>query len=323
MPQFQIRDLRPSEIKPALQLALPSVVRTVHDTPARVDHFLRYLAAQNLEIDWKLGIVAKDRLVGSVLGVVSPGKVAMILASSCIPGAGQSNTVTQALRMLEQKARRANLAILQSLIPPNCSDRAQVLRQADYVFLADLCYLALNLPSSLPPQPRRPDVVVEDYRLVDGDVFRNTLGRTYEGSLDCPRLNGARTIEEIVQSHRHTGIHDPKLWLVAKVGGIPIGMALLTHVPLQAAMEIVYIGVVPEARGRAYGSFLVRLAIENAMRTNCKHLMLAVDQRNHYARKIYSSFGFEETDRRHAWIRTLRAPVSELSTHCSQPRDSM
>ena len=323
MDHFQIQDLRQEDIRPALHLALPSAARTDHDLPARVTHFLNYLAAQNLEIDWKLGIVTQGRLVGSALGVVSPGKVAMILTSSCTPDTALSDAVTEALELLEQKARQAGLAILQSLIPRDCADRAQVLSKAGYAFLADMRYLVLEVPRSLPTEPQHPDVVVEDYRSGDEVVFRNTLGRTYEGSLDCPGLNGLRTMEEIVLSHRHTGIHDPKLWLIAKVGDDPVGVVLLTHVPLQSAMEIVYIGVVPEARGCSYGNYLVRLAIEHAIRTNSEHLMLAVDHRNHYARKIYSSFGFKETDRRHAWIRKLRTPPSELSTSCSQRHDSV
>ncbi len=323
MDHFQIRDLRREDIRLALHLALPSAARTDDDLIGRVDHFLRYLAAQDLEINWKLGIVTQNCLVGSVLGVISPGKVAMILTSSCTPETALCDAVTRALELLEQKARHAGLAILQSLIPRDCADRAQVLSKAGYTFLADMRYLVLEVPRSLPAEPRHADVVVEDYRAADEVVFRNTLSRTYEGSLDCPGLNGLRTIEEIVLSHRHTGIHDPRLWLIAKVGDNPVGVVLLTRVPLQSAMEIVYVGVVPEARGCSYGSYLVRLAIENAVSANSTHLMLAVDHRNHYARKIYASFGFEETDRRHAWTRKLRTPPSELSTSCSQRHDSV
>jgi len=323
MDHFQIRDLQQEDIRPALHLALPSAARTDYDLSGRADHFLSYLAAQDLEINWKLGIVTQDRLVGSVLGVISPGKVAMILTSACTPETALCGAVAEGLELLEQKARHADLAILQSLIPRDCPDRAQVLSKAGYAFLADMRYLVLEVPRSIPAQPQHPNVVVQDYRAVEEMVFRNTLSRTYEGSLDCPGLNGLRTIEEIMLSHRHTGIHDPRLWLIAKAGDDPVGVVLLTHVPLQSAMEIVYVGVVPEARGCSYGRYLVRLAIENAVRANSTHLMLAVDQRNHYARKIYASFGFEETDRRHAWTRMLRTPLSELSTSCSQQRDSV
>ncbi len=150
MDHFQIRDLRQEDIRPALHLALPSAARTDHDLPARADHFLDYLAAQDLGIDWKLGIVTQGRLVGSVLGVVSPGKVAMILTSPCMPETALSDAVTQALELLEQKARHAGLAILQSLIPSDCADRAQVLSKAGYEFLADMRYLVLEVPRTLP-----------------------------------------------------------------------------------------------------------------------------------------------------------------------------
>ena len=70
-------------------------------------------------------------------------------------------------------------------------------------------------------------------------------------------------------------------------------------------MEIVYVGVVPQARGRSYGRLLVRLAIGAASRARKDHLMLTVDRRNHYALNIYASLGFTEMERRHAWIRSL------------------
>ena len=166
MDHFQIRDLRQEDIKPALHLALPSAAGADHDLPARVDHFLHYLAAQDLEIDWKLGIVTQGRLVGSVLGVVSPGKVAMILISSCMPETALSDAVTQALEVLEQKAQHAGLAILQSLIPPDCADRAQVLGKAGYVFLADFV-LALN--DSNPQVASRMVSIFNDWRRYDSE----------------------------------------------------------------------------------------------------------------------------------------------------------
>ena len=79
MDQFQIQDLRQEDIRPALHLALPAAGRTDFDSAGRVDHFLCYLGAQDLEINWKLGIVTQDQLVGSVLGVVSNHPTAVLL----------------------------------------------------------------------------------------------------------------------------------------------------------------------------------------------------------------------------------------------------
>ncbi len=305
MKNLRTRDLRPHEIHPALKLVLPASTLASQDPNGSADHFVSYLAEQNLEINWKLAIVDGERLLGACLGIVSPGRTAMILPSVCAPRSPLCSAVTRALMNLEHFARHEDLVILQSLIPEQGEGQAHALADAGYKYLADLRYLALVIrdqPSSVALSHK---LVLEDYCAVDKDVFLRTLEKTYEGSVDCPALTGLRATEDILLSHLHTGIHDPKLWFLARVNGKPIGVLLLTHVPLRSAMEIVYVGVVPEARGNSYGRYLVNLAIEKASMANRNHLMLAVDQRNHYAMKIYESLGFIETDRRHAWIRSL------------------
>ncbi len=300
-----IRDLRESEIYSALKLVLPSVTLLGDERDTRAGYFLDYLAAQNLKVDWKLGIVEGQRLLGACLGIISPGRNAMILHSDCSADSPLCRVLADALVRIEHLAQHDNVILLQSLIRDLNTGRARALQWAEYEYLSDLRYLTLVLPAPAGDVPCDPEFAVVDYTSVDEALFLRTLERTYLGSQDCPALSGLRTTEDIVLSHRHTGIHDPKLWLLAIINDEPVGILLLTHVPLRSAMEIVYVGVVPQARGRSYGRLLVRLAIGAASRARKDHLMLAVDRRNHYALKIYASLGFTEMDRRHAWIRSL------------------
>ena len=305
MGSMLIRDLRESEVHAALRLVLPSMTPLDDERDARARHFLAYLAAQNLTVDWRLGIVEGQRLLGACLGIISPGRNAMILQSDCSADSSLCRALADALVRIEHRAQQNDVILLQSLIPDLNTGRARALQWAEYEYLADLRYLTLVLPAPAGDVPCDPEFVVVDYTSADKALFLRTLEQTYVGSQDCPALSGLRSTADIVLSHRHTGIHDPKLWLMALMNGEPVGILLLTHVPLRPAMEIVYVGVVPQARGRSYGRLLVRLAIEAASRAHKDHLMLAVDRRNHYALKIYGALGFTETDRRHAWIRSL------------------
>lgn len=303
--QYQIRALRPDELDPALKLILPSLTHGAAESELRAGHFLSYLAQQHLSIDWRMAIVHGSRLAGAVVGIASPGKTALVLLSPCDANSALCEATAKALQTIQQQAQDQGVYLLQSLVAVNVPGQAEALAKAGYQYLADLRYLTLALPAAPQQQSETGGIVYREFHSVDEQSFLQTTERTYQGSLDCPGLDKLRSTQDILASHRHTGIHDPRLWLLAEVDADPIGVVLLTHVPMRNAAEIVYVGVVPKARGKQYGRCLVNRAIKIASQENKDDLILAVDFRNHYAMKIYDALGFMETDRRHAWIRSL------------------
>lgn len=303
--QYQVRALNPDELEPALKLILPNPTQGAAESELRAGHFLSYLARQHLSIDWRVAIVHGSRLAGAVVGIVSPGKTALVLLSPCDPNSTLCGATATALQTVEQHARDQGVGLLQSLIAPDGPGQAEALAQAGYQYLADLRYLTLPLSAVKEQQGDAAEIVFREYTAVDEQCFLETTERTYHDSLDCPGLGELRSTQDIITSHRHTGIHDPRLWLLAEVDANPIGVVLLTHVPMRNAAELVYVGIVPEARGKRYGRCLVSQAITLAHQEKKNDLILAVDFRNHYAMRIYDALGFAETDRRHAWIRSV------------------
>ena len=73
------------------------------------------------------------------------------------------------------------------------------------------------------------------------------------------------------------------------------------------ALELVYLGLVPEARGRGWGDRLIQLAMVTVARQNKSTLTLAVDSRNIPALKLYQRHGLSRIGSRRALIRDLRA----------------
>src|SRR5438067_2423990 len=63
----------------------------------------------------------------------------------------------------------------------------------------------------------------QSYRSADREFFHKTLQFTYDGSLDCPELNGVRTIEEVVAGHIAQGQFDPDRWWLAWLENQPAG----------------------------------------------------------------------------------------------------
>src|SRR5437660_4997313 len=52
-------------------------------------------------------------------------------------------------------------------------------------------------------------------------AFAKVLQQTYEGTLDCPELCGARTIDEILAGHRGEGKFDPAYWWLVQEADCP------------------------------------------------------------------------------------------------------
>ena len=62
--------------------------------------------------------------------------------------------------------------------------------------------------------------------------------------------------------------------------------------------ELLEIAVQPAMQGRGYGKALLAQAIALARRNGAVRMFLEVRESNARARKMYTSFGFEETGRR-------------------------
>lgn len=134
--------------------------------------------------------------------------------------------------------------------------------------------------------------------------FSATLLRTHDGTLDCPELNASRVPAELVAGfdlpERASAWH-----FLARADTAPVGLVLLN--PVERSLELAYLGVVPEARGRGYGAKLVRHALHQARCAGFETVSLSVDVRNTPAVRLYTKLGFVEYERRGVWLATWPA----------------
>lgn len=141
------------------------------------------------------------------------------------------------------------------------------------------------------------------------DEFRRVLHATYEGSLDMPELEGTRGLDEILEGHRAAGRFDAARWRLGRLAGETEAAAvlLLTEIPGRDVWEVVYLGLTPPARRRGLGLVVVRQALELA-HGRARTIELAVDARNHPARRLYEDAGFTLRDRRVVHLAVLSRP---------------
>ncbi len=165
--------------------------------------------------------------------------------------------------------------------------------------------------------------------------------RTYEGTLDCPGLSRFRTPREIVHSYCDAPAFDPEAWYLAvestegpdaawkssrgsssrgsaerrRATGECVGVVIgARHAGSSGGggsrfvAELVYMGVVPEARGRGIGGQLLDGALRGYVAAGADRVILAVDEANGPAQKLYRAAGFRPMFRESVFAKGLSPP---------------
>ncbi len=131
--------------------------------------------------------------------------------------------------------------------------------------------------------------------------FQETLIETYESSLDCPELNGLRTLDEVILGFRKSAPDLSRWWLLSKEGEA-VGVLLLADGGQTNTWDVGYLGIAPSARRKGYSKAAMRFAIEQSITAKQQALTLIVDQRNDPAIKLYQSFDFKVVDMREVYL---------------------
>jgi ribosomal protein S18 acetylase RimI-like enzyme len=194
----------------------------------------------------------------------------------------------------------------QAMLPVDADASAEALAACGFHWVADLRYLVCeqrHFPHVRPQLPFR----IRPQAGEDLDRLAPLVEATYEGTLDCPALNGLRSTRDVLLGYRATGDYRSDWWFSTEFAGRPVGCLILADYPAAAQVELVYFGLIPEVRGQGFGELLVRWAQFVARDAGRSRIVLAVDARNQPAIDAYLRCGFEEWGRRAVWLHTLPA----------------
>jgi hypothetical protein len=172
--------------------------------------------------------------------------------------------------------------------------------------LANLVYLVSSCDHFPQAEPRG-ELQFQCFAPADELRLGQLIERTYAGSLDCSELDGIRVISDVLSGYRETGEYRPDWWLFAQHAGQDVGCVLLADHPDHDQAELMYMGVVPEMRGRGWGEQITRYAQWMVGQAPRKRMVLAVDDHNWPAQGIYSTTGFDHWDRRCVYVLNLQA----------------
>ena len=241
-------------------------------------------------------------LLGAAVGAIVPGGSGLVWPPQAADGPRRSLHEDVLTRHVVGWLRQRGARLAQCLLAPEETSLAAPLLRNGFRHVTALWYLRheRELPPSWLGTPSR--LTLQTYEEADHDLFHATLWRTYEGTLDCPEVAGARTLEDVLTGHKAQGAFDPSLWWLGRAGADPVGVLLVAATAEPPVWEVAYVGVVPEARRQGFGRELLLRALLEARAAAVPELFLTVDGRNHAAWALYRSLGFTPFDKREVFL---------------------
>jgi ribosomal protein S18 acetylase RimI-like enzyme len=245
-----------------------------------------------------------ERLCGAAWGQSQVGNVAVFWPPQLVSGEDAKTAASLAravVRDLDDK--RVDLA--QSLLVSPDEQLVGVLRSVGFRHLADLLYLSCESARFPLVAPDPCEVDFEEYAESQRERLADVILRTYEGTLDCTALDGSRDMDDVIDGYMATGTFRPANWMFVRHGGSDVGVLLMADHVAARQWELMYMGIVPEFRGRGWGRQIAHYAQWLARGARAERLLVAVDSTNKPASNVYQSSGFEIWELRAVYVRTL------------------
>lgn len=293
------------EVSAAMRLVLATGPAKASDL--QVVEFLRYALARGIDTNATYVAERQGEILSAALPVPSEGRTLLLLAPAYFATPERRMAFGQLLEHVMGVYAAVGVHLAQVLLDPSEEEAIGLYAEHRFDRLAELLYLQTTTrrASAAPSLPAGWSWWT--YSDETHALFARTIAATYERSLDCPALAGKRDIEDIVAGHRAAGDFHPELWfLLTDERELPQGVALLAPAPPTDAMELVYLGLTPAARGRDLGDLLMRQALFATHAFPLPKLTLAVDSTNAPALKLYYRHGLRRVHSKVALMRDLR-----------------
>ncbi len=304
-------ELSNAELRERLEIQFSSA--DAEERNSQIKQLLESHSNQRLSLDCSLAIRVDDRILGVLTIATQPDGTINFWPAAVVSGLKKAKSGDIRRQLYSQAVRffrESDCWIAQCLLAPQDVSASRELVATGIPRLTELSFLAQSLDKTLPALPKLPTVAIEEFDPVaNRDRFADLLERTWQGTLDCPELNGCRAGIEALDGHQLAGEFSPDRWLLFSIDGADVGVLLLTNHPDEQVWEVVYFGIASEARGRGLGRVILLEGLRRAQQAGALELVLAVDARNTPALNLYTELGLRPFDRRvvHALLRKPEA----------------
>ncbi len=240
--------------------------------------------------------------VAAVMVVPNPGRTAMLFICP-VQDRGRVVTTGRLVRVACEQQNPNEIRLVQALMEAGQKLEIDALVRGGFTELAHLLYMSRGLDRA-GLSPFSLDASLHPLRFITWqpayrELFAGAILSSYENTLDCPRLVGKRDIDDIIAGHMATGRFLPQLWrALLDEGDRPVAVMLLNRVPHTRAVELVYLGIAPPWRGKGLGRRLLAHGLQASIEHGVDEILLAVDEANTPAVRLYRSMWFKPKARK-------------------------
>ena len=251
-------------LEPALRLALSQLPaaerrRIVAATlAAAASPAMAHAAAWERPAPEVFAALEGQRLTGAVWTEPQLGRATTLSPPQLVDGE-PDDTAVALLQAVVDRLAPQGVALAQALLEVAAGVDFERFLAAGFTHACDLLYL-VSQAKSFPSEPAGDDLEFVAASSFDDPRLAAVVAQTYAGTLDCPQLNDVRSTAEVLISYRTAGDFDPQRWLLVRHGGQEIGCLLLADHASSNQWELVYMGLIPAARGHSRGHAIVRHA---------------------------------------------------------------
>ncbi len=281
-----------------------------------IDHFLDLAKQEQFCVQQLWAAYRGDQPIAAMLIVPSAGRTAMCFVSP-MTDRKSIHTVHQLAQQACAQQDPQQVRLIQALIDPGQRFEQQALSAAGFTHIACLAYMSYTIDLNSDPGSLALDPTLEalTWTTQRRSLFAEAILASYEDTQDCPGLVGLRHIDDIIDSHMAVGCFTPHLWFVITHERQPVAVLLLNPNAPHHAVELVYLGVNPAWRRRGIGEKLVRFGLACATQHRAASMVLAVDEANAPAKRLYQQLGFIINARKSAMIYSPQDPSGMNRSH--------
>ncbi len=307
-PSLQIRSVKPVEIEKALHLLFNSGPGHSQRQMEQVRLFKKLAKQENYDLTRQKIVAHGNDILQAACFVPNDSGTAFIFSSKptdeFLSFDQHDQLYHTMLSEISRWAFNSGMKFLQLLIDPQDAIHTKLIQGSDFNELTDLIYLYRLSRSAvtMPEVETRYDII--NYSDASHPIFKEVIANTYQDSLDCPELENMRDMEDVITSHKAAGHFDPSLWKIFTVDGTPAAVLILSPLKNNPSVELTYMGVCKEFRGKGLGRHLLCETIQATRNAGLEGISLAVDCRNKPAMDLYTFFGFREIFQRKVFIQT-------------------
>jgi GNAT superfamily N-acetyltransferase len=241
------------------------------------------------------------KMIGGVYSMLRPDGTILTLQPTIVPSEPESSLRLIYETLIEFAATERARLIMQLV---DCQQSADETLLDEFGFEKISELLNLNAGRSVFPVQCPVDrLTFRPYKNEQWDRMVALVEKTYNNTLDFPRLTGLVPAADILHGYQESHVFDPSLWFFIEFQSQTLGALLLTQMANMEHFELTYLGLTQEFRGLGFSREIVQFAQFIAGIMNNNHLLAAVDAANTPALNTYLHCHFQVHDRKEIFVR--------------------